>query len=72
MGLRFPWFSLVVHCRKGVFSYGLHVYGGFFVPCFQACTFACSFLPIVPDTSLDQWVSGRVRGPLAGERQDGL
>jgi len=31
------------------------------VRCIQACTFACSFLPIAPDSSLVQTISGRVR-----------
>jgi len=72
MGLRFPYFALVVHCRVGVFSYGLHACGGFLVGCIQACIFSCSFLPIVPDSSLVPMVSGRVRGFLARGRRDGL
>jgi len=39
---------------------------------FQACTFACSFIHIAPESSLDPTVSGRVRGSLAGGRRDGL
>jgi len=66
MGLRSPYFSLVVHCRVGVFSYGLHVCGGFLVHCIQASTLACSFLPIALDSSLVTTVLGRVRGFLAG------
>jgi len=72
MGLRFPYISLVVHCRVRVFSYGLHVCGGFLVRCIQACTFACSFLPIALDSSLVPTVLGRVRGFLAGGGRDGL
>ena len=37
--------SLVVHCWGGEFSYGLHVCGGFFVRCIQACTLFCSIYP---------------------------
>ena len=37
--------SLVVHCWGGKLSYGLHVGGGFFVRCFQACTLYCRFYP---------------------------
>jgi len=71
MGLKFPYFSSLVHLGVGVFSYGLHVCGGFLVHCIQACSFACSLLPIALDSSLVPTVSGRVRGLLAGGSQDG-
>ena len=45
---------------------------GFLVRCIPACTFACSFLPIAPDSLLVPTVSGRVSGFLAGGRWDGL